>query len=155
MNKLSRAFKPGVLLHSGTAKDGRDVTVRTLSRSDSDINSLDSAEYRLDVNYELEGMRRHENVFLIAKVEGECAGYCRVDNPHHGTYAYVHMVYVAAEHRRNGIGGILVDVALAAAKELGISSIFLYSEHAGARALYRSRGFKPDRLHGMMRGRVR
>ena len=151
MHKQSRIFKPGVLLHSGTTKDGKEVIVSTLSRSDSDITKLNSREYGLDVNYELMGMRRKENVFLVARVEGECAGYCRIDNLHGGTYAYVHMIYVATEHRRNQVGGILIDASLEVAKRLGVSSVFLHSERKGARSLYRSRGFRPDRLHGIMR----
>jgi len=143
-------------VHEGVTNDGRPVTVRVLSGSDTDIEEkLSSGEYRLSLEYELAKSNRREDVFLVARALGEPVGYCRIDNPHKGTYSYVHIVCVTEEQRRLGIGGMLVDAAIKAARTFGTANVYLISESAKARAVYGSRGFRPDRkLHGLMRRKV-
>jgi len=50
---------------------------------------------------------------------------------------------VAADARRHGVGGALLDSALAAARARGVTDVYLEvrDSNAGARALYASRGF--------------
>ena len=51
-------------------------------------------------------------------------------------------VYVAADHRRQGIASSLVRHAMQAAQEMGVEALYLYTDTAGAEALYRSLGWQ-------------
>jgi ribosomal-protein-alanine N-acetyltransferase len=79
-------------------------------------------------------------LFLVAEHEGRVVGYsvswCVVDQAELANLA------VAAEARGLGIGGHLLDAAMAAARQAGCESMHLEvrESNAAARALYASRG---------------
>jgi len=51
-------------------------------------------------------------------------------------------VYVIPEYRRRGIAGQLVRHAMQAARRLGVETLYLYTDTAGAEALYLSLGWQ-------------
>lgn len=59
------------------------------------------------------------------------------------TDGYLIHMYVEPEQRRRGVGRQLLDAATAAAPELGVRRLLLFSTAAG-RPLYESAGFAPD-----------
>ena len=59
----------------------------------------------------------------------------------HGVYAYVSSMWTEPEHRRRGLGGRLLAVAVERARERGASHVCLHASEL-ARPLYESFGFQ-------------
>ena len=78
---------------------------------------------------------------FAAEENGEAIGYlvCRVDEP----CVWAEQLYVAADHRRKGIGGLLYEQAEALARSMGESTVYNYvhPNNDGIIAFLRSRGY--------------
>lgn len=80
-------------------------------------------------------------VQLVAEVDGSIVGLLGLDVAPYGV-AQLGM-FVAAEWRGKGVGGALVETAVAAARELGAHKVALqvWPHNSAARRLYRRCGF--------------
>ncbi len=79
----------------------------------------------------------------IAKAGSEMLGYYLIQSV--GDEAELHTFAVKPEHRRRGIGRMLLDHMMGKAREKGARNIYLQvrPSNAPARALYDKLGFKP------------
>ncbi len=84
----------------------------------------------------------------VAERHGEVAGWLAV-NDFYGRPAYAATaeigVYVSAAHQGAGVGGALVDHAIAHAPALGLTTLlaFVFGHNAPSLALFERRGFVP------------
>ena len=136
----------------------KDILVRDMVQSDARIitdaeiaqgwnQTIDKYEMRLQ--HQAEG----KSVSLVAEYQGNIAGYINVyPNSEWGAFAnqgYPEIVDfgVLVKYRRNGIGGILMDVAEKVASRhsdtvyLGVG---LNSDYGSAQRMYVKRGYIPD-----------
>lgn len=87
-------------------------------------------------------MARSDASLLVVDREGEVAGYAALWLQDRD--AELGDLAVATEHRRTGLGAVLVEAAASEAMEIGAERIFLQvrAGNEAARGLYRSRGFR-------------
>jgi ribosomal protein S18 acetylase RimI-like enzyme len=99
-----------------------------------------------------EEIGRPDAVVLVAEeASAALVGYAygRVEPPSlvalTGRAGWVHDLFVAAECRRRGTGGRLLDATIRALGELGVADVLLgvAAQNAAAAALFRRRGFRP------------
>ena len=81
----------------------------------------------------------HVAHFLVAEASGEIRG-CAAVEPY-GDHGLLRSVAVAPEARGEGLGGALVDAAVARAADLGIGTLVLLTDTA--EAFFRARGWSP------------
>lgn len=99
-----------------------------------------------------------DNAVLVAERDGELVGLCHIQGVPllaSDGYAEVQALVVAADARRQGIGGSLVRAALAWAGERGYTRVRLRSglHRTDAHRFYRSLGFSQGRAsHAFERG---
>ena len=92
-----------------------------------------------------------EAVVLVAEVSGVLVGYAfaRVEPPSlvalTGAAGWIHDLYVVAELRGLGTGSRLLDAAIQALGDLGVTDVLLgvAAQNEAAAALFRRRGFRP------------
>ncbi|MEO5707120.1 MAG: GNAT family N-acetyltransferase [Alteraurantiacibacter sp.] len=88
----------------------------------------------------------------LAEVDGQLAAYCLLKRsyvmddhpqPHPQRPVFLSQLYCAGDMARRGLGGMLMDWALAQAREWQADSLSLsvYSENLGAQRFYQRRGF--------------
>jgi ribosomal protein S18 acetylase RimI-like enzyme len=92
-----------------------------------------------------------ENLFFIAEVDGEAAGYAyaqirewpETSFTHAHDMIYLHHISVRPAHRRHGIGSALVGAVQAAAAEADVTLVALdvWTFNDEARAFFRRHGF--------------
>ncbi|EGD72600.1 N-alpha-acetyltransferase 30 [Salpingoeca rosetta] len=87
----------------------------------------------------------------VAVVEGEVVGavICRLARHKRGPLrGYIGMLAVSEDHRKKGIGTMLVKASVEAMKEAGADEIVLEAEtsNLGALRIYESLGFLRDKL---------
>lgn len=88
---------------------------------------------------------------LLAERDGTAVGYVfgRVEPASFVSLAsvagWIHDLYVDEPARGNGLGGRLLDAAIAALRELGCTTVMLSvaAQNPAAAALFRRRGFRP------------
>lgn len=87
-------------------------------------------------------MARPDASLLVVERSGEPVGYVAVWME--GRDAELGDLAVAPEHRRDGLGTVLVEAAASAARERGAARIYLQVRESNdpARRLYRSTGFR-------------
>jgi ribosomal protein S18 acetylase RimI-like enzyme len=99
-----------------------------------------------------EHVGRPQSVVLVADQGGELVGYVfgAIESPSlvalTGHVGYIHDLYVAPAARRLGIGGKLLDAAVAGLRSIGSPGGVLLgvaAQNEAAAALFRSRGFRP------------
>jgi GNAT superfamily N-acetyltransferase len=97
---------------------------------------------------------RGDGAVLLAEVDGVVVGVCQLIVFRHlqargGRCAEVESVHVHPDHRRNGIGGVLMREAVERARRLGCYRVQLTSNNArpDAHRFYRALGFE-DSHHG-------
>lgn len=91
-----------------------------------------------------------QSVLICAERDGEIAGFTQL----YPSFSSVSMkptwilndLYVAATHRRAGVGETLLDAAKAHARETGAAYLLLSTSHenTNAQALYEANGWKRD-----------
>jgi ribosomal protein S18 acetylase RimI-like enzyme len=139
-----------------------------LAREDDDraLRALDVASWSPDVTPAAEWA--HDRAFfgpdsrpddvLVAVVDGHVAGYAQLGRalPLDSNSHVLELKGLAVEpaHHRRGIGRLLLDAAVRAAKERGARRLTLrvLAPNAVARALYEAAGF---RVEGVLRGEFR
>ena len=86
-------------------------------------------------------LKRNPNTSFVAVCEGEVVGVILCG--HDGRRGIIQHACVSLKHRRKGIGGKLVELALAALKEEGINKVLLvaFKKNAGGNAFWESQGF--------------
>ena len=86
-------------------------------------------------------LKRNPNTSFVAVCEGEVVGVILCG--HDGRRGIIQHACVSPKHRREGIGGKLVELALAALKEEGINKVLLvaFKKNAGGNAFWESQGF--------------
>jgi GNAT superfamily N-acetyltransferase len=88
---------------------------------------------------------------LVARLRGGIAGVAYVATilsvEHGGPVGWLEELYVTPEHRNAGVGGALLERAIATARELGLVALDLEVDRAHRRAesLYSRYGFQPLR----------
>jgi ribosomal protein S18 acetylase RimI-like enzyme len=99
-----------------------------------------------------EHLGRPESVLLVAEAGGEPLGYVfgAVEGPSlvslTGRVGWVHDLYVSPNIREKGIGGGLLDAAVAALRRIGCPGGVLLgvaAHNSAAASLFRGRGFRP------------
>ena len=90
-----------------------------------------------------------ENVVLAVRARDGLAGFCWcvLFDPGTGLEGEVAEVYVAAAHRREGIGKALLEAAVKLFQERGVTLGYVWTrpENEAAVQLYREAGFVPNR----------
>ena len=93
----------------------------------------------------------HDGQILVAEVADTIAGFVCVVASTHGdapddpaVYAWVHDIFVRAEHRRQGVATALMAAAETFARSRGARELRLgvLDRNANARAMYRGLGFR-------------
>ena len=86
-------------------------------------------------------LKRNPTTSYVAVCEGEVVGVILCG--HDGRRGIIQHACVSPKHRREGIGGKLVELALAALKEEGINKVLLvaFKKNAGGNAFWESQGF--------------
>ena len=86
-------------------------------------------------------LKRNPTTSYVAVCEGEVVGVILCG--HDGRRGIIQHACVSPKHRREGIGGKLVEFALAALKEEGINKVLLvaFKKNAGGNAFWESQGF--------------
>lgn len=104
--------------------------------------------------------------YLVAEAGERLVGYAGLLAPEGSGDGDIQTIAVAVAHRREGIGGALLDALLSAAAERGVERIFLEvrADNADAQRLYRGRGFaeigvrrgyyQPDGVDAIVMNRV-
>ena len=115
--------------------------------SQAEVSQGTSADDYRRVLAELRAFPGHE--LLVAEDKGEVVGtmvLLIVPNLSHGAlpWAYVDDVVVTHRYRRQGLGKLFMDYAIARAKEAGCHKVLLVSgkRRRGAHQFYRSLGFQ-------------
>ena len=93
---------------------------------------------------------RGENVlFAVRDDDGRVIGFCWIVlfDPGTGLEGEVAEVSVAAEHRRHGVGEVLMEQAVRLFRERGVTLGYVWTrpDNQAAVRLYRSAGFEPSR----------
>ncbi|MCC7384034.1 MAG: GNAT family N-acetyltransferase [Deltaproteobacteria bacterium] len=102
---------------------------------------------------------RPEAVLLVAVSDGELVGYAygtreeRDWNALLDVHGALHDIFVAAAHRRSGVGARLLDAIVAALEAKGAPRIVLSTmvSNEAAQSLFRAHGFRPtmvEMTHG-------
>jgi L-amino acid N-acyltransferase YncA len=84
----------------------------------------------------------------VAEADGTVAGFLSLKDFYEGRRGYASTaeigVYVAPEHQGTGVGGALLDHAVAAAPALGLSTLlaFVFAHNQASIALFERRGFE-------------
>ena len=86
-------------------------------------------------------LKRNPSTSFVAVCEGSVVGVILCG--HDGRRGIIQHACVSPKHRREGIGGKLVDLALAALKEEGINKVLLvaFKKNLGGNAFWESQGF--------------
>ena len=86
-------------------------------------------------------LKRNPNTSVVAVGEGEVVGVILCG--HDGRRGIIQHACVSPDHRREGIGQKLVDLALEALKEEGITKVLLvaFKKNEGGNAFWESQGF--------------
>ena len=86
-------------------------------------------------------LKRNPTTSYVAVCEGDVVGVILCG--HDGRRGIIQHACVSPKHRREGIGGKLVDLALAALKEEGINKVLLvaFKKNLGGNAFWESQGF--------------
>ncbi len=104
-----------------------------------------------------------EDLRFVASIDGQVVGWVAAGPVSlRVCYAGVveHSVYVAADQRGRGVGGVLLDRLISTSRDVGVWTIQsgIFPENAASLALHRSRGFRVvgrreriARLHGAWR----
>jgi len=91
-------------------------------------------------------LKRNPRTTFVAELEGEIVGVILAG--HDGRRGYIHHICVAGELRHNGIGTRLVETALEALKDEGISKVALvvFEKNDGGNAFWEYMGLstRPD-----------
>jgi len=88
-----------------------------------------------------------EDLRFVASIDGRVVGWVAAGPvSRRACYAGVveHSVYVAADQRGRGIGGMLLDRLISASRDVGVWTIQsgIFPENEASLALHRSRGFR-------------
>jgi GNAT superfamily N-acetyltransferase len=96
---------------------------------------------------------RNGGVVLVAELSGEVVGTCQLVVFRHlqargGLCAEIESVHVHPDHRGGGVGGVLIDDAVARARALGCYRVQLTSNTArpDAHRFYERLGFVPSHI---------
>jgi N-acetylglutamate synthase-like GNAT family acetyltransferase len=84
-----------------------------------------------------QGVTEHFANFFVVRDEGRVAGVCGLEI--HGAHGLLRSLAVDARYRGEGLGAALVEDALACARELGVTEVYLLT--TTARDYFLGRGF--------------
>ena len=137
--------KPGIKVREATTKDAADIQmlVRELAETVGDAPPVEEA-VRKRLEELLETPRSRVLVVDNGRgVVGAASFWIKPDLAHGDTVVEVPMLVVAADHRRNGVGRLLMEEVRSIASENGASLIELVTTTANvaAREFYSSLGF--------------
>ncbi len=129
-----------VELYSAVADEGRWI---------GEEGPVDRDDVRRRWAERLRAGRSSAGVQLVADADGLVVGQVGVDVAPYGV-AYIGM-YVDVDWRRRGVGTMLVEAAVSAARDAGCHKVGLqvWPHNQAARALYRKLGFEDE---GVLRG---
>ncbi|HEY3121601.1 MAG TPA: arsenic resistance N-acetyltransferase ArsN2 [Vicinamibacteria bacterium] len=101
-------------------------------------SDLDAALALLrDAKLPEQGVSEHFANFFVVRDAGRVAGVCGLEV--HGTYGLLRSLAVDAKYRGEGLGAALVEDALASARGLGVTEVYLLT--TTARDYFLGRGF--------------
>jgi len=137
--------KPGIKVREATTKDAADIQMlaRELAETVGDAPPVEEAvRKRLEELLETPSSR----VLVVENGRGVVGAVCfwiKPDLAHGDTVVEVPMLVVAEDHRRNGVGRLLMEEVRSIASENGASLIELVTTTANvaAREFYHSLGF--------------
>ena len=137
--------KPGIKVREATTKDAADIQMlaRELAETVGDAPPVEEAvRKRLEELLETPRSR----VLVVENGRGVVGAVCfwiKPDLAHGDTVVEVPMLVVAEDHRRNGVGRLLMEEVRSIASENGASLIELVTTTANvaAREFYNSLGF--------------
>ena len=137
--------KPGIEVREATTKDAADIQklVQELAETVGDAPPVEEAVRKRLVEL-LETPR--SRVLVVEngrRVVGAVSFWIKPDLAHGDTIVEVPMLVVAEDHRRNGVGRLLMEEVRSIASENGASLIELVatSANVAAREFYHSLGF--------------
>jgi GNAT superfamily N-acetyltransferase len=114
-----------------------------------DEHGIDASAERLERLLEKVVASAERGFLLLARNNGRMVGVAYVATilsaEHCGFVAWLEELYVAPDHRSQGIGTALVNAVLARARETGMVAVDLEidASHNRAESLYRRSGFRP------------
>ncbi|MFH2111481.1 MAG: GNAT family N-acetyltransferase [Candidatus Bathyarchaeota archaeon] len=149
------ALKPGTIHNRFTARDGREVILRTPKWDDLDdmldfINSLVEEEVMITVNQKqtreseidwlarkLTNLEKDKIINVVAEVEGRMVGSCEVE-PRPGRFSHVGILGISVKqgYREVGIGQELMKEVERQAAQMGLESIILEVFDTNDRAVH-------------------
>lgn len=123
------------------------IRLRDAEVSDLDaIMALETATFPGDAwsrDVMLAELASPHTLYLVVHSDDELVAYAGLNAPSGAEQADIQTIAVDATHRRLGLGTLLVEQLLAAARERGAREVFLEvrADNPGARALYERHGF--------------
>ncbi len=120
----------------------------------SDFNRLADSGVRADaVKYFTDRLRKSKHTYLVAKVEGEFAGFISIEGRkarpvfEREEYGHIHELFVRKEHRRKGIASELLEKIEEIGREKGFDMIRLSVNvrNRSAIELYEKKDFRKER----------
>lgn len=83
----------------------------------------------------------NNSLYWVARIGDMAVGYAYINN--HGNTLYIHRLAVLREHRRKGIGSLIIDSVLSYAKSMSVQACMLTVDTSNIPAynLYLNKGF--------------
>lgn len=107
------------------------MTYRDIQLKQADPSMKDAVTSLLQsVGLPLAGVDEHFHDFISAHVDGELVGCAGLEV--HGEHGLLRSVAVMPDRQRDGVGSLLVDALLSAARRRGLKSVTLLTETAAA-----------------------
>lgn len=116
--------------------DYDDIYDLWMSTPGMGLNDIDDSKAGID-----KYIRRNPATCFVAVIAGEIAGV--ILSGHDGRRGYIHHTAVSIEHRNSGIGSALVEAALNALRDEGITKVALvaFELNTVGNAFWEHRGF--------------
>lgn len=142
----------------------RDLSVRTFVETFSETNRKEDMERYLEAHFSREALQgelqQRDALFYLAEIHGDAVAYMKVNvwdaqtEPGHENALEVQRIYVLEAFKNRGVGKRLMEAAVALAKSMALSYIWLgvWERNLPAIRFYEKWGFEKFDTHVFLLG---